>query len=151
MQAGNHALAENDVTHAMSAFEQAHTLKPGAAEALQGEAGVWMLQNQPQKALPLFEQAVRMQEDRPQGWTAWFDALVQSDRSKEVIADQPYISPDTRAKLETDADYMAVMAAAQMNVGNEVEARRLMTELEQVSLPEKRTEAQVRCAELLAI
>ena len=91
-----------------------------------------------------------MQEDRPQGWTAWFDALVQSDRSKEVIADQPYISPDTRAKLETDADYMAVMAAAQMNVGNEVEARRLMTELEQVSLPEKRTEAQVRCAELLA-
>ena len=150
MQAGNHALAENDVTHAMSAFEQARTLKPGAAEALQGEAGVWMLQSQPQKALPLFEQAVRMQEDRPQGWTAWFDALVQSDRSKEVIADQPYISPDTRAKLETDADYMAVMAAAQMNVGNEVEARRLMTELEQVSPPEKRTEAQVRSAELLA-
>jgi len=150
MQAGNHALAENDVAHAMSAFEQAHTLKPGAAEALQGEAGVWMLQNQPQKALPLFEQAVRMQEDRPQGWMAWFDALVQSGRSKEVIADQPYIAPDTLAKLETDPDYMAVMAAAQTIAGNEVEARRLMNELEQVAQPDKRSEAQVRCAELLA-
>jgi tetratricopeptide (TPR) repeat protein len=150
MQAGNRALTDNEVAHAMSAFEQAHTLKPGAPEALQGEAGVWMLQKQPQKALPLFEQAVRAQEDRPQGWAAWFDALVQADRSKEVIADQPYISPETRAKLETDADYIAVMAAAQMNVGNEAEARRLMTELEQVMPLDKRSEAQVRCAELLA-
>ena len=150
MQAGNRALTENEVAHAMSAFEEAHTLKPGAPEALQGEAGVWMLQNQPQKALPLFEQAVKIQQDRAQGWTAWFDALVQADRSKEVIADQPYIAPDTLAKLETDADYMAVMAAAQMNVGNEVESRRLMTELEQVLPLDKRSEAQVRCAELLA-
>ena len=150
MQEGNRALTNNEAAHAMSAFEEAHTLKPGGPEALQGQAGVWMLQNQPQKALPLFEQAVRIQEDRPQGWMAWFDALVQADRSKEVIADQPYIAPETRSKLDTDPDYVAVMAAAQMNVGNEVEARRLMNELEQFPQLDKRSEAQVRCAELLA-
>jgi cellulose synthase operon protein C len=150
MQEGNRALTQNELAHAMSAFNEAHTLKPGAPEALQGEAGVWMQQNQAEKALPLFEEAVRMQEDRPQGWTAWFDALVHADRSKEVIADQPYIAPETRVKLDADPDYMAVLAAAQMNVGNEAEGHRLMAELAQVPQLEKRAEAQVRCADLMA-
>lgn len=151
MQEGNRALESDQFSHAMSAFEQAHTIKPSGPEALQGQAGVWMQQSQPEKALPLFEQAVRMQQDRPQGWTAWFDALVQTDRSKEVIADQPYITPDTLAKLEVDPTYIAVLAAAEMNVGNEAEARRLIAQLAKVPDTDKRTAAQLRCAELLAV
>ena len=151
MKAGNTALENDDLDHAMTAFQEAHTLKPAGGEALEGQAGVWMVQNRPDKALPLFEQAVRLQQDRPQAWTAWFDALVQDGRSKEVIADQPYITPETRAKLEDDPDFMAVMAAAQINTGNEAEGRRLLTQLSQVQQADVRTSAQLRAAQLLAI
>lgn len=149
MKAGNTALEGEDLEHAMIAYQDAHTIKPAGAEALQGEAGVWMVQNRPDKALPLFEQAVRLQQDRPQAWTAWFDALVQDGRSKEVIADLPYIAPETRAKLEDDPDFMAVMAAANINTGNEAEGRRLLTQLGSVEQADARAAAQLRAAQLL--
>ncbi len=150
MQEGNRALDNDEFPHAISAFDEAHAIKPSGSEALQGLAGVWMQQKQPEKALPLFEQAVRLQQDRPQAWIAWFDALVRASRSKEVIADQPYISPETLTKLEGDADYMAVLAAAQMNAGSMAEGRRLVAQLAQVQDVEKRSSAQLRCAELLS-
>ncbi len=149
MKAGNTALENDDLEHAMTAYQEAHTIKPAGAEALQGQAGVWMVQNRPDKALPLFEQAVRLQQDRPQAWTAWFDAMVQDGRSKEVIADLPYIAPETRAKLEDDPDFMAVMAAAQMNNGNDAEGRRLLTQLGSVQQADARSAAELRAAQLL--
>ncbi len=151
MQQGNKALENDEFTHALAAFDQAHAIKPSAPEALQGQAGVWMEQKQPEKALPLFEQAVRMEQDRPQGWTAWFDALVRTSKSKQVIADQPYIAPETLIKLQSEPDYMAVLAAAQMSAGSEAEGRRLIAQLAQVPDVTKRTAAQLRCAELLAV
>ena len=151
MQQGNRALENEEFSHALAAFEQAHAIKPAAPEALQGQAGVWMQQKQPEKALPLFEQAVKMEQDRPQGWTAWFDALVRASRNKEVIADQPYIAPETLIKLQSDPDYIAVLAAAQMNAGSEAEGRSLMAQLAQVPDVARRTAAQLRCAELLAV
>jgi len=151
MQRGNRALENDDFSHALIAFDQAHAIKPAAPEALQGQAGVWMQQKQPEKALPLFEQAVKMEQDRPQGWIAWFDALVRSARSKEVIADQPYIAPETLIKLQSDPDYMAVLAAAQMDAGSEAEGRRLLAELAQVQDVARRIAAQLRSAELLAV
>jgi Flp pilus assembly protein TadD len=151
MQQGNRALEGEEFSHALAAFEEAHAIKPTAPEALQGQAGVWMQQKQPQKALPLFEQAVKMEQDRPQGWTAWFDALVRASRSKEVIADQPYIAPETLIKLQTDPGYMAVLAAAQMNAGSEAEGKRLLEQLAQVPYVAQRTAAQLRAAELLAV
>jgi tetratricopeptide (TPR) repeat protein len=150
MQDGNRALDKDELSLAMSAFGEAHSVKPASPEALEGQAGVWMQQNLPDRALPLLEQAVKMQQDRPQGWVAWFDALVQSGRSKEVIADQPYIAPETLSRLESDPDYIAIMAAAQTNVGNEAEARRLVDQLAQNPQVDKRSAAQLHCAELLA-
>ena len=151
MQDGNRALDNDEFAHALSAFDEAHAIKPTAPEAIQGQAGVWMQQKQPEKALPLFEQAVKMQQDRPQAWTSWFDALVRASRSREVIADQPYIGVETLTKLESDPDYMAVLAAAQMNGGSEAEGHRLMAQLAQVPEIDKRSSAQLRCAELLAV
>ncbi len=151
MQQGNHALESEQFTQALSAFDLAHSIKPNGPEAVQGQAGVLMQQNRPDKALPLFEQAVRMQQDRPQGWIAWFDALVQSNHSKEVIADQPYITPETAVKLEADPTYTAVIAAAQMNVGNEGEGKRLLAQLAEMPQQDKRTAAQLRCAQLIAL
>ncbi|HTZ59777.1 MAG TPA: cellulose synthase subunit BcsC-related outer membrane protein [Acidobacteriaceae bacterium] len=151
MQDGNRALDNDEFAHALSAFDEAHAIKPNAPEAIQGEAGVWMQQKQPERALPLFEQAVKMEEDRPQAWIAWFDAMVRTSRSREVIADQPYITVDTLTKLESDPDYMAVLAAAQLNTGNDPEGRRLMNQLAQVADIDKRSAAQLRCAELLAV
>jgi cellulose synthase operon protein C len=151
MQQGNRALDNDDLSPALTVFEQAHAIKPAAPEALQGQAGVWMQQKQPQKALPLFEQAVKMEQDRPQSWTAWFDALVRTSKSKEVIADQPYIAPETLAKLQSDPDYIAVLAAANINTGNDAEGHRLLTQLANISDVAKRTPAQLRAAELLAV
>ncbi|MGC2403815.1 MAG: cellulose synthase subunit BcsC-related outer membrane protein, partial [Acidobacteriaceae bacterium] len=121
-----------------------------APEAIQGQAGVWMQQRQPEKALPLFEQAVKMQQDRPQAWISWFDALVRTSRGNEVIADQPYIAVETLTKLESNSDYMAVLAAAYLNIGNDAEGHRLLNQLAQVEDIDKRSAAQLRCAELLA-
>ncbi len=151
MQEGNRALDLDDLARAMTAFEQAQNVKPSGAEALQGQAGVFMQKGQPEKALSLFEQAVRLQQDRPQGWTAWFDALVQADRSKEVIADQPYIAAETMTKLEADPDYLAVLAAAEISTGNQAEAHRLTTQLAKYPDQDKRSAAQLRGAELLAL
>lgn len=151
MQDGNRALDNDEFAHALSAFDEAHAIKPNAPEAIQGEAGVWMQQKQPEKALPLFEQAVKMEEDRPQAWIAWFDALVRTSRSREVIADQPYIAVETLTRLESDPDYMAVLAAAQLNTGDDAEGHRLMNQLAEVANIDKRSAAQLRCAELLAV
>ena len=53
MQAGNHALAENDVTHAMSAFEQAHTLKPALLKRCKAKPGYGCCKINPRKLSPL--------------------------------------------------------------------------------------------------
>ena len=151
MQEGNHALENEEFAQALSAFDQAHSIKPNGPEAVQGQAGVLMQQNRSDKALPLFEQAVRMQQDRPQGWIAWFDALVQSDHSKEVLADRPYITPETAVKLDADPTYTAVIAAAEMNAGNEAEGKRLLAQLAQSPQQDKRIAAQLRCAQLIAL
>ena len=91
---------------------------PMILPSLEASGRALMQMNQPEKAVTLFEESVKLNENRPEAWMNWFGALVQTGRSREVIADQRYIPADVNAKLVKDPEYISILAASELQTGN---------------------------------
>ncbi len=102
MKNGEKALNSHNEAEAMRSFESARTLRSNDPAVLNAVGRTWMQMNQPEKAVAIFEQAVRLNENNTESWTNWFAALVQTGHSREVVADQRYMPSDVSAKLATD-------------------------------------------------
>jgi hypothetical protein len=66
----------NGRSDAMRYFEKARELRPNNPALLEALGRAWMPMNQPEKAVALFEQSVKLDETRPEAWTNWFAPLL---------------------------------------------------------------------------
>jgi cellulose synthase operon protein C len=149
MKNGESALTAHNESEAMRYFEKARELRPNNPAVLQALGRSWMQMNQPEKAVALFEQSVKLNENRTEAWTNWFAALVQTGHSREVVADQRYMPSEVSTKLATDPEYIAILAVSELQTGNQDSFSRLLAQLHSAPLTPKRVAGQMRLASLL--
>jgi tetratricopeptide (TPR) repeat protein len=149
MKNGETALTAHNESDAMRYFEKARELRPNNPAVLEALGRAWMQMNQPEKAVALFEQSVKLDENRPEGWINWFGALVQTGHSREVVADQRYMPSDVSAKLASDPEYIAILAVSELQTGNQESFSRLLAQLHSAPETPKRVAGQMRLASLL--
>jgi tetratricopeptide (TPR) repeat protein len=149
MKNGESALTAHNESDAMRYFEKARELRPNNPALLEALGRAWMQMNQPEKAVALFEQSVKLDETRPEAWTNWFAALVQTGHSREVVADQRYMPSDVSAKLASDPEYIAILAVSELQTGNQDSFSRLLARLHSAPETPRRVAGQMRLASLL--
>ncbi|HTW79573.1 MAG TPA: cellulose synthase subunit BcsC-related outer membrane protein, partial [Terracidiphilus sp.] len=134
---------------ALTRFQYASELRPRDPAVLDALGRTWIQMKQPEKAIPLFEQAVKLNENRPDAWIDWFGTLAQTGRSREVVADQPYIPPAVSTQLATNPEYIAILAVSELETGNEESFRQLLEQLHSSTDTTKRVNGQLRLASLI--
>lgn len=149
MKHGEDALKVHDTTVAMESFQRAQSLRGDQPALLDALGRTWMQMNQPDRAATAFEHALKLDEGRAGTWTDWFAALVQVGRSSEVLADQQYVPAKVVSQLANDPEYIAILAVASLQTGDQDGFHRQLGQLHTTSDSPKRLAAQMRVASLL--
>jgi cellulose synthase operon protein C len=149
MQKGEQALLAQNGSEALTRFQYASELHPKDPAVLDALGRTWMQMRQPEKAVPLFEQAVKLNEDRPEGWINWFGALAQTGHSREIVADQHYVPSSVSTALAADPEYISILAVAELETGDEQSFRRFLEQLHGSTDTTRRVAGQMRLASLL--
>lgn len=149
VQKGEQALTAQNASEALTHFQYASELRPNNPAVLDALGRAWMQMNRPEKALPFFEQAVKLNEDQPEGWINWFGALAQTGHGAEVVADQQYMPAVVSNRLASDPEYIAIVAVCELQTGDEQSYRRMLEQLHNATDTTKRIAGQMRVASLL--
>jgi tetratricopeptide (TPR) repeat protein len=131
MQQGTEALHSNHPGQAEDRFKAAlemcsespaalPTAFPDAlADALQALAGVYMQEQQPAEAIPLYQRLVTAQPNSEQAWRELFMAQAQGGNPQDAIATAKRFPPAVTAALGKDPEYLRMLAAAYAAAGTE--------------------------------
>lgn len=144
MQTGTEALNNNQLDEAERSFRAALTMRPGNPDAMTGLAGLYMKRQQPQLAVPIYEQMVKAQPKSEAIWRGLFMAQAQAGEAKAAIATAQHFPPAVSSTLRKDPDYLRMLASAYAETGQMAEAQRIFTEA--LSLPNTQKDAQVKSA-----
>ena len=126
MQQGSNALATNQIELAQSYFQQAVTLRPKNAEALQGYAGTLMKQGEARSAIAIY---LRMTESAPEnleGWRGLLRAQMQAGDTAGAAQTVTRIPSSTRSSLARDLDFLTLEASVYAAAGQDDEVQKLV-------------------------
>ena len=123
---GGAALDENDLTSAEQYYRQALTMRPSSPEALQGVSGTLLKAQQPQAALPVVLQWVKLQPSSPAAWRSLLLAESQAGNPAGALAAETRIPSAVRAQLMRDPEYLRTLASVYVSVGRDADAQRVL-------------------------
>jgi tetratricopeptide (TPR) repeat protein len=104
--------------------------KPSAPAQLQ-LAGIYMERNDPQQAYPIYRQLINAYPDRTDAWKGLLSTLHNTGRDSEVLAEIPQIPQATRARLESDPDFLQTMGAVYNQLGQPQQAESFLRRVQQ--------------------
>ena len=132
---GQDALNANDLTTAEKRFRAALELRPDSPEALQGLGNTMLKAQQPQLAIPLFEQVVAAQPGFPEGWRGLFMAQYQAGSVASALATEQRFPPSIRDQLTTDPVYLQALASAYSSGGRNADAQKVLEQAVKLPIP----------------
>ena len=154
MQQGTGALNANRLDEAVKDYKAALALRPGSIEALTGEAGTYMKMQQPEKAVPVYQQLLRRQTRSAAWWRGLFMAEVEAGRARAAIATARQFPPAVSGSAGKDPNYLRTLARAYAENGQDAEAQRVLLQAINLHYPASqepiRTEITLQYAALLA-
>jgi tetratricopeptide (TPR) repeat protein len=151
MSVGNAALAANDTEKASAEFERARTLNGAAPEAQEALGGTLLADKQAQQALTVFADDLKSNPHRADAWVGWMSAALDAGRAQDVLARQKSMPADVRTALTSRPDYLALLASAELAIGDQSSATRLISRLDKTAegTSPQNASALVRAAGLL--
>jgi tetratricopeptide (TPR) repeat protein len=154
MQQGTEALNANRLDEAVKEYKAALGLRPGSLDALTGEAGAYMKMQEPEQAVPLYQQLLRKQPRSAAVWRGLFMAEAEAGQGKAAIATARQFPASLRASVARDADYLRTLARAYVAIGQDAEAQRILLQAMNLHFPASqeliKTEVTLQYAALLA-
>ncbi len=154
MQQGTEALNANRLDEAVQQYKAALLLRPGSVDALTGEAGAYMKMQQPEQAVPLYQQLVRRQPRSVAWWRGLFMAQAEAGQGKAAIATAAQFPAALRNSSARDPEYLGMLAQAHLALGQDAEAQRVLLQAMNLHYPAGeeriRTEITLQYAAVLA-
>jgi tetratricopeptide (TPR) repeat protein len=85
-------------------------------------AGIYLQENHPQQAYPLYRQILQQNPDATEAWKGLLNALHSTGRDNEALAQVQQIPSATRAQLEGDVDFLQTMGGVYNSLGQPQQA-----------------------------
>jgi tetratricopeptide (TPR) repeat protein len=153
MQLGTQALNANQLDEAVKQYQAALVLRPGAVDALTGEAGAYMKMQQPDLAVPLYQQLLKKQPRSAAWWRGLFMAQAEAGQGKAAIATEGQFPAALKSSVAKDPDYLRTLARAYVSAGQDAQAQKILLQASNLKfLPSQepiRTEITLQYAALL--
>jgi cellulose synthase operon protein C len=120
------ALNENDLTTAEQQYRNALQQRPGAPEALLGLGGTLLKAQQPEAAMPVFAQYVKVKPSDPAAWSGLFMAQYQAGHPQQALDTDKRIPVGVHAQLMKNPDFLRTLSEAYSAVGRDADAQRVL-------------------------
>jgi tetratricopeptide (TPR) repeat protein len=135
MQLGTQALNANRLNEAVEQYQAALALQPGSVDALTGEAGAYMRMQQPDMAVPLYQQLLRKQPRSAAWWRGLFMAQAQAQDGKAAIITAGEFPPALKITVAKDPEYLRTLAQVYMAAGQGTQAQKILLQAMSLKYP----------------
>ena len=136
MQTATAALNQSDLVTAQQQFTAALTMRPNDPTALLGLGGTLLKAQQPDAALPVFVQYVKLQPGDKAAWRGLFMAQYGAGKYNDALATDKRIPPKVKAELLKDPDYLRTLASVYLALGRDADAQRVLKSALDLPFPE---------------
>jgi tetratricopeptide (TPR) repeat protein len=126
MGEGAIALNESDLPAAEKEYRAALQMRPASTEALEGLGGTLLKAQQPEAAVPVFAQFVKLKRTAPHAWRGLFLAEYGAGHPAQALATEHTMPPAVRAELSKDPLYLRALSSAYSAVGRDADAQRVL-------------------------
>ncbi len=154
MQKGTQALNANRLEEAVTDYKAALALRPGSTDAMSGEAGAYMKVQEPEQAVPVYQQLLRRQPRVAGWWRGLFNAQTEAGQGKDALKTASEFPLALKRSVANDPDYLRTLARAYEADGQDAMAQKTLAQamnLHYGADQEKvRTEVTLQYAALLA-
>ncbi len=120
------ALNENDLPLAQKQYRAALTMRPTSTEALEGLGGTLLRAEQPEAAMPYFQQFVKLKPSASHAWRGLFLSEYGAGNSPLALQTERQIPAAPRAELAKDPLFLRALASAYQSVGRDADAQRVL-------------------------
>jgi tetratricopeptide (TPR) repeat protein len=122
MGEGSIALNEGDLPAAEKEYRVALQMRPQSTEALEGLGGILLKSRQPEAAIPVFSQYVKLKPSSPAAWRGLFLARYGAGDARLALNEEQKIPGPVKAQLARDPLYLRSLASALSSVGRDADA-----------------------------
>jgi tetratricopeptide (TPR) repeat protein len=126
MGEGAIALNEDDLPTAEREYRAALNMRPTSTEALEGLGGTLLKAQQPEAAIPVFQQFVKLKPAAPHAWRGLFIAQYTKGDVNAALGTEHAMPAAVRAQLNKDPLYLQTLASAYSSVGRDADAARVL-------------------------
>jgi tetratricopeptide (TPR) repeat protein len=102
-------------------------------------AGIYLQENHPQQAYPIYQQVLQQYPDRTEAWKGLLSTLHSTGRDNEALAEVQQIPAATRAQLENDVDYLQTIGGVYVSLGQPQQAQVFLRRVQQHYVAEHAT------------
>jgi tetratricopeptide (TPR) repeat protein len=154
MQQATKALDNGDLVGAQQQFNAAVRMRPGDSSALLALGGTLLKAQQPDAALPVFAEYVKLKPDDPAAWRGLFMAQYGAGKYSEALATDKRVPAKVKPALLHDPDYLRTLASVDSATGHDADAQRVLQDALNLPFPSGgkglKTDVQLQYAALLA-
>ena len=126
MQVATAALNENDLVTAQTQFGNAAHLRPNDPSPLLGLGGTLMKAQQPEPAVGVFAEYVRMAPNDKAAWRGLFMAQYGAGQYAQALDTDRRIPVAIKKQLIRDPDYLRTLASVYQALGRDADAQRVL-------------------------
>ena len=126
MGEGAIALNEGDLPAAEKEYRAALQMRPQSTEALEGLGGTLLKAQQPDAAVPVFTQYVKLKPSAAHAWRGLFLAQYGMGNATLALNTERQIPKSVKAELARDPLYLRSLASALSSVGRDADAARVL-------------------------
>ncbi len=123
---GQIALNEDDLPGAEKQYRAALVMRAGSPEALEGLGGTLLKAQQPEAAIPVFTQFVKIKPAASHAWRGLFIAEFSAGDASRALATEHQFPPAVRAELMKDPLYLRSLSSVYLAVGRDADAQRVL-------------------------
>jgi tetratricopeptide (TPR) repeat protein len=128
MQQGTQALNANRLEEAVTQYKAALALRPGSIEALNGEAGAYMKLQEPEQAVPVYQQLLHKQPRAVAWWRGLFNAQTEAGQGKDALKTAAEFPLALKKGVARDPDYLRTLARAYEADGQDAMAQKTLAQ-----------------------
>ena len=126
MGEGALALNQGDLPAAEKQYRLALQIRPASTEALEGLGGTLLKAQQPEAAVPVFEQFVKLKPSEGHAWRGLFLAESGAGHTARALETDRRVPAGARAELTKDPLYLRALASVLSTAGRDVDAQRVL-------------------------
>ena len=126
MGEGSLALNANDLPSAEKQYTAALSMRRSSPEALEGLGGTLLKAQQPEAAIPVFAEFVKVKPTAAHAWRGLFLAQAGAGDAPRALATEHQIPPAVRAELMRDPLFLVSLSSAYSSVGRDADAQRVL-------------------------